>query len=50
MRAHRGQHAANPFQAGKFAPGQPGVTGGAVVGETIVIKHGSGSYSFVRAG
>jgi hypothetical protein len=37
------------FKAGAFVAGVAGMTNGVVDGETIVLSHGSGSYSFVSS-
>lgn len=36
------------WKAGAFVPGVAGVTGAAVIGDVIEIRHGSGHYVFVR--
>jgi len=42
---------ATVFAKGSFIPNAaPGVTAAAVVGESIVVHHGSGAYTFVRSG
>jgi hypothetical protein len=38
------------FRNGAFLPTVSGITGAVVVGNAVVVRHGSGSYSFVRSG
>lgn len=38
------------FKGGAYVAGVDGVAAAVVKGSTVVISHGSGSYSFVRSG